>query len=120
MPTNEAQTARKYEDQKVRTTSLKGLICFLHDQTLAFIKKGIEEGSRREIEKAQNLIFQLELAVNRDEDASKVLADLYTYCYYLLEKTDPHGIIVARRIIETLADAFNQSAKPNVPVKKPS
>jgi len=114
MPIDESKTARLYENQKVRTTSFKGLICFMHDQTLMLIKKGIEDGSRRDIEKAQNLIFQLELAVSKDEDASKVLADLYTYCYYLLEKTDPQSILVARKIMETLGDAFNQLAKAKI------
>jgi flagellin-specific chaperone FliS len=111
MPIDESTTARLYEDQQIKTSSLKGLICFMHDQTLALIKKGIEDGSRRDIEKAQNLIFQLELAVNKDEDASKVLADLYTYCYYLLEKTDPQSVLAAKKILETLAGAFNQLAK---------
>ncbi|MCL2184191.1 MAG: flagellar protein FliS [Chitinispirillia bacterium] len=105
------QRARQYENQKVRTTSFRGLICFMHDQALLFIIKGIEDGSRRELEKAQNLIFQLELAVNKSEDASIVLADLYTYCYYLLEQTDPQSILTAKKVMETLAATFNQLAK---------
>jgi flagellin-specific chaperone FliS len=80
----------------------------MHGKTLSHIKKGIEEGSRRDIEKAQNLIFQLELAVNKDEDASKVLSELYAYCYYLLEKTDPQSILTAKKILKTLSDTFNQ------------
>ncbi|MDR0330806.1 MAG: flagellar protein FliS [Chitinispirillales bacterium] len=108
MPTD---TVAQYDVTRIRTTSLKGLVCLLHDRTLSFIKKGLEEGNRREIEKAQNLIFQLELAVNKNEDASTVLADLYAYCYYLLEKTDTQSVIVARKIIETLSEAFGQLAK---------
>ena len=111
MPSAKAKKVRDYENLKVRTTSLKGLICFMHDQTVTLIQKGIEDGSRRNIEKAQNLIFQLELAVNKNEDASIVLADLYTYCYYLLEQTDPQSILTARKILETLAETFNQLAK---------
>ncbi|MCL2218263.1 MAG: flagellar protein FliS [Chitinispirillia bacterium] len=112
-PPNEPNVARLYENMKVKTTSFKGLICFMHEQTLAYIRKGIEDGSRKDIEKAQNLIFQLELSVTKDRDAaSKVLADLYTYCYYLLEKTDPQSIFVANKILETLASAFNQMARP--------
>jgi flagellin-specific chaperone FliS len=111
MPTNTSKTARHYENIRVKTTSLKGLICYMHGQTLALLKKGIEEGGKRDIERAQNLIFQLELAVNKNEDASKMLADLYAYCYYLLEKNDPQNIIVAKKILETLSDAFHQLLK---------
>ena len=102
---------RKYDSIRIRTTSLKGLVCYMHGKTLALIKKGLEDGSRRNIEKAQNLIFQLELAVNKNEDASKVLADLYAYCYYLLERTDPQSIIVAKKILETLSETFSQLSK---------
>lgn len=111
MPSEKAKKALAYENLRVKTTSFKGLICFMHDQALLLIKKSIEDGNRRHIEKAQNLIFQLELAVYKNTEASKVLADLYTYCYYLLEQTDPQSILVARRIIETLADTFNQLAQ---------
>jgi len=99
-----------YETLRIKTTSLKGLVCLLHDRTLLLIKKGMEEGSKRDIERAQNLIFQLELAVDRDEDASHVLADLYAYCYYLLERTDAQSVTAARKIIETLSGAFNALA----------
>jgi flagellin-specific chaperone FliS len=87
----------------------------MHGKTLSHIKKGIEEGSRRDIEKAQNLVFQLELAVNKNEDASKVLADLYAYCYYLLENTDPQSMLIAKKILETLSNTFNQLAKQKIP-----
>ena len=101
-----------YDRMRVRTTSRKGLVCYMHEQALVFIKKGAEGiGNRREIEKAQNLIFQLELALNKDEDASRILADLYAYCYYLLEKTDTQSLVTAKKILETIAGAFNMLAK---------
>jgi flagellin-specific chaperone FliS len=112
MSAENTKKTQMYDTTRIKTISLKGLVCYMHGKTLHLIKKGMEEGNRRDIEKAQNLIFQLELAVNKDEDASKVLADLYAYCYYLLEKTDPHSMIVARKILESLASAFNQLAKP--------
>jgi len=111
MPPEYSKNTRMYDSIRVRTTSLKGLVCFIHGQALALMRKGMEEGSQRDINKAQNLIFQLELAVNRNEDASRVLANLYAYCYYLLENRDPQSIIAARRIIETLAGTFYQLAK---------
>ena len=111
MAAGNSRDTREYDNIRIRTTSLKGLVCYMHGKTLALIKKGMEEGSRRDIEKAQNLIFQLELAVNKNEDASKVLADLYAYCYYLLERTDPHSVVVAKKIIETLAGTFNRLSK---------
>ena len=114
MAKGNSKDTRKYDSIRIRTTSLKGLVCYMHGKTLALIKKGLEDGSRRDIEKAQNLIFQLELAVNKNEDASKVLADLYAYCYYLLEKTDPQSIIVAKKILETLSETFSQLSKTKI------
>jgi len=104
----------KYEAMRIATTSLKGLVCLLHERTLVLIKKGLEGGDRRDIERAQNLIFQLELAVDREEDASRVLADLYAYCYYLLERPDPPSVTVAKKILETLSEEFNRLAGPGI------
>jgi flagellin-specific chaperone FliS len=111
MPTD---NVAKYEAMRIATTSLKGLVCLLHERTLVLIKKGLEDGDRRDMERAQNLIFQLELAVDRDEDASKVLADLYAYCYYLLEMPSPQSVTVAKRILETLSEEFNRLAGPGI------
>jgi flagellin-specific chaperone FliS len=86
----------------------------MHGKTVSLIKKGMEGGTRRDIEKAQNMIFLLELAINKNEDASKILANLYAYCYYLLEKTDTQGILTARRIMETLSNTFNQLSKQKI------
>jgi flagellin-specific chaperone FliS len=97
----------RYDATRINTTSLKGLVCLLHQRTLVLIRRGLEGGDGRDIERAQNLIFQLELAVDREEDASRVLADLYAYCYYLLELPDPRSVTVARRILETLSEAFS-------------
>lgn len=108
MPTDDVA---KYDSMRINTTSLKGLVCLLHDRTLMLIRRGLEDGDRRDIERAQNLIFQLELAVDREEDASQVLADLYAYCYYLLERPDTQSVTVARKILETLSEAFNGLAK---------
>jgi flagellin-specific chaperone FliS len=97
----------RYDATRINTTSLKGLVCLLHQRALVLIRRGLESGGWRDVERAQNLIFQLELAVDREEDASRVLADLYAYCYYLLERPDPRSVTVARRILEALAEAFN-------------
>lgn len=109
-----ADNVAKYEAMRIATTSLKGLVCLLHERTLVLIKKGLEDGDKRDIERAQNLIFQLELAVDREEDASRVLADLYAYCYYLLERPDPPSVTVAKKILETLSEEFKRLAGPGI------
>ena len=114
MSAEKNRNIRRYDNLRIRTSSPKGLICFMHGKVLSLIKRGMETGARRDIEKAQNLIFLLELAVNKKEDASRVLANLYAYCYYLLEKADTQGIITARKIMETLSGAFNLLAKQRV------
>jgi flagellin-specific chaperone FliS len=111
MPDQKAKTAELYNEMQVQTSGLKSLVCLMHRKTLSLIRKGIEEGSRRDIEKAQNLIFQLELALDRNEKTSELLAELYAYCYYLLESGNTHSIIVARKILETLGGAFGALAK---------
>jgi len=112
MPTD---NIAKYEAMRIATTSLKGLVCLLHERALVLIKKGLEGGGDgRDLERAQNLIFQLELAVDREEDASRVLADLYAYCYYLLEMPDPRSVTVAKKILETLSEEFRRLAGPGI------
>lgn len=114
MAGNNNKNVREYDSIRVKTSSLKGLICFMHSRMLSLIKSGIEEGSRRDIERAQNLVFLLELAVTKNEDASKVLADLYAYSYYLLEKADAHSMVIARKILETLSGTFDALARQKV------
>jgi len=106
-----AKTAQRYDETQVQTSGIKGLICLMHRKTLSLIRKGIEEGSRRDIEKAQNLVFQLELALDRNEKTSELLAELYAYCYYLLESGNTQSIMVARKILETLSGAFGALAR---------
>jgi len=105
-----AKTAQRYDEMQVQTSGLKSLVCLMHRKTLSLIRKGVEEGSRRDIEKAQNLIFQLELALDRNEKTSELLAELYAYCYYLLESGNTKSIMVARKILETLSGAFGTLA----------
>ena len=114
MPHEKTRNINRYDTLRIRTSSAKSLICYIHAKAASLIKKGMEETSRRDIEKAQNLIFLLELAVNKTEDASKVLANLYAYCYYSLEKADRPGIIAAKKIMETLSNTFNQLAKRKI------
>jgi flagellin-specific chaperone FliS len=102
----------RYDATRINTTSLKGLVCLLHQRAIVLIRRWLEGSGGRDIERAQNLLFQLELAVDREENASRVLADLYAYCYYLLERPDPRSVTVARKILETLAEAFNGLAGP--------
>jgi len=106
-----SRAASRYGSMQILTSPLRWLICFMHRKALALIKHGIEEGCRRDLEKAQNLIFQLELALDKTDENSKVLAELYACCYYLLEGTEPQNVIAARKIIESLDDTFSQLAK---------
>ncbi|MDR0307342.1 MAG: hypothetical protein LBI42_10975 [Chitinispirillales bacterium] len=105
-----SKAASRYSSMQILTSPLKRLICFMHRKAYSLIKSGIEEGSKRDLEKAQNLIFQLELALDKTDENSKVLAELYACCYYLLEGAEPRNIIAARKIIETLDETFNQLA----------
>jgi len=106
-----SRAALRYGDMQILTSTLKWLVCFMHRKALSLIKSGIEEDSKRDLEKAQNLIFQLELALDKTDENSKTLAELYACCYYMLEGTDPKNIIAARKILETLDETFNNLAK---------
>ena len=101
-----SKAASRYGNMQILTSPLKWLICYMHRKALALIKNGIEEGCRRDLEKAQNLIFQLELALDKTDENSKTLAELYACCYYLLEEAEPQNIIAARKILEILDEAF--------------
>ena len=106
-----SRAASRYGDMQILTSTVKWLVCFMHRKAVSLIKSGIEEDSKRDIEKAQNLIFQLELALDKTDENSKILAELYACCYYLLEGSDPQNIIAARKILESLEETFSSLAK---------
>jgi len=106
-----SRAALRYGDMQILTSTIKWLVCFMHRKAVRLIKSGIEEDSKRDLEKAQNLIFQLELALDKTDENSKILAELYACCYYLLEGTDPQNVITARKILETLDETFSALAR---------
>ncbi len=102
------RAARYYGRMQIQTAGLKRLICLLHEKSLMYIQRGLLQGSKGDIAKAQNIIYQLELAVKRKDDLSDVLAELYTYCYDLLESSDPQKVENSRQIIEILSSSFQK------------
>ncbi|MFP4162509.1 MAG: hypothetical protein ACLFQB_01390 [Chitinispirillaceae bacterium] len=97
-----------YSNMQIQTTGLKKLICLIHEKTIFYIKKGMDEGQRRDLEKAQNLIYQLEIAIDRKDDYSDLLAEIYSYCYHLIETHQLDNINQAKELMEILCSTFDR------------
>lgn len=102
------RAAQHYSSMRIQTAGLQKLICLIHEKSLFYLKKGLTEGKKSDFEKAQNLIFQLELSVDRKDDLSNLLAELYAHCYHLLETCRKADVNQAQRLIEDLHSTFEQ------------
>ncbi|MFP4013997.1 MAG: flagellar protein FliS [Chitinispirillaceae bacterium] len=100
--------AQHYSHMRIQTAGLQKLICMIHEKSLFYIRKGLSEGKKSDLERAQNLIYQLELAIDRKDDCSSLLAQLYAHCYHLLDTCRKADIDQARILMEELRGAFEQ------------
>jgi flagellar biosynthetic protein FliS len=88
--TGQPEVSRYYADWQVRTASQPRAICMLHERCIALVAAAGRHGADRRplLDKAQNILAQLESALRLDEGdrLTQSLFYLYDYAYLLLER----------------------------------
>ena len=107
-------TARKYASMQIQTASNSRVICMLHEKCVNLIQKVVETDSpadRLLLDRAQNILAELERVLVIDDDLSQGLFYLYDYCYCLLEKDSKdeyRNAVSIMSLLRILSTAFTK------------
>ena len=112
MSPSSAEAARHYAQLQIKTASHPKRICMLHarcaELTLVAEAEETMEKRRLVLDKAQNILAQLQAVLQVDDTVSRSLFYLYDYCYVLLGRGEASDCAQARHIIVILRDTFEQ------------
>jgi len=105
-----------YQQIQVETASRKKQILMLHDRLYTLVRDAIflQTGAQRDrLNKAQNIIAQLQTALKLDpeDEVSHSLFLLYDYIYAQLETSDVLKYRAAIRVIQVIRDTFEEQYK---------
>lgn len=108
--------ANYYKQMQVNTASSDKQIVMLHEKLFTLCRDAIiqgEKGRRERLDKAQNIIVQLQIALklDREEEVSNSLFLLYDYIYVRLEGSDLSKYREALKVIEVLRNTFSELIK---------
>jgi flagellin-specific chaperone FliS len=100
--------ARHYSRMQILTASRPKAVCMLHEKVVSLLHRarGDPEQRRYLLDRAQNILVQLQAAVRDDDSVAHSLFLLYDYCYALLERGDPPGCENAEQIMTMLGTTF--------------
>ena len=99
-----------YSRIQVQTATHARVICMLHEKCEQLIRQAIsgdDPGNRLQLDRAQNIIVQLERSLTDVDQVSRSLYLLYDYCYCSLESGDSSDCRKALQVIAALRDTFN-------------
>lgn len=105
-----------YQQMQVDTASRQKQIVMLHDRLFTLVRDSIflrAEARRDRLDKAQNIIVQLQTALKLDEDdeVTQSLFLLYDYIYVQLESDDVVKYRQAIQVIQVVRDTFSEQYK---------
>ncbi len=116
MQINPRNIANYYQHMQIDTASTQKQVVMLHDKLFALVRDSITEDKRKRrerLDKAQNIIVQLQIALklDREDEITHSLFLLYDYAYVLLNKDDIVGHRECLKVIEILRDTFSELFK---------
>lgn len=106
-----SEAASQYAKLQIQTATKPKKICMLHARCVEFVAMAHERvnGERRDaLNRAQNILAQLEASLGSDDPVSKSLFYLYDYCYVLLENGDETDIGNAFSVLAELRNTFDE------------
>jgi len=111
MNLNREQIAKYYQHMQIDTASRQKQLVMLHDRLYTLIRDAIilgVEGRRERLDKAQNIVVQLQIALKLDQDdeVTHSLFLLYDYTYVQLETKDVVKYREALKVVEVIRDTF--------------
>ena len=116
MNLNRQAIASYYKQMQIDTASSKKQLVMLHEKLFTLTRDAIilgQEGRRERLNKAQNIIVQLQLALklDKDDELTHSLFLLYDYAYVCLDGDDIVKYRDALKVIEILKDTFSELFK---------
>ena len=112
-PGSPASRTARYKSLQISTASQSKVIVMLHDRAVFLMSKSLLDRppDRLVLDKAQNILVQLQIALKMEDEVSKGLNYIYVYCYDLLEVGSPEGIEICKELITPIKDAFQEALK---------
>lgn len=98
-----------YSRIQVQTANHARAICMLHEKCEQLIRLAIssdDQKGRLQLDRAQNIIAQLERSLSEGDQISRSLYLLYDYCYCSLESGIASDSRKALQVISSLRDTF--------------
>ena len=116
MQINRESIAKYYKTMQIETASDHKQLVMLHDKLFTLTRNAIilgKDGRRERLDKAQNIIAQLQIALklNREDELTHSVFLLYDYIYVNLEGSDVTKYREALKVIEVLKDSFSELLK---------
>ncbi|MBD3391560.1 MAG: hypothetical protein GF418_05910 [Chitinivibrionales bacterium] len=112
MSPTSSEAARHYAEFQVQTASHPKRICMLHVRLVELVMlagEGESEARKRILlDKAQNILSQLQGALRVEDAISQSLFYLYDYCYVLLQRGEDVDLKNVLEIVVTLRKTFDE------------
>ncbi len=111
MKLKQPEVANYYTIMQIDTASREKKLTMLHEKCTWFIHKAISETGfdrRGYLNRAQNILAQLQAALRIEDSVSEGLFYLYDYAYVLLERNDEEGFNKALNVMSVLQDTFKE------------
>ncbi len=111
MKPKQPDVAFYYRKMQIETSSRQKQLTMLHEKCLEFIKVAeadIGLKRRLRLERAQNILTQLQAALRIEDSLSQGLFYIYDYLYVLLERGNNDDCQKAREVIAVICDTFRQ------------
>jgi len=117
MHINRKNIAKYYQKMQVDTASNQKQIVMLHDKLFTLVRDSIIHGKekrRERLDKAQNILVQLQIALKANQSEDEVIQSLfllYDYVYVRLDKDDIAGHREGLKVIEIIRETFTEQYK---------
>jgi flagellin-specific chaperone FliS len=106
------EIADRYSATQISTAPKSRALYMLHEKCVQFCLMAVETAGRTEkdalLDKAQNILSQLQASLMVTDAVSEGLFFLYDYSYLLLEQRGAEDIVSAIDVLKILRDTFNQ------------
>ena len=105
------EVAHHYTRMQIVTASSQKQLTMLHEKCVwCIVKAGTESGfDRRELlNRAQNILAQLQAALRMEDSVSEGLFYIYDYAYMLLEDDGDEGRQKAIEVLQVITEAFRK------------
>ena len=108
MVRTQSEAALHYTKMKVETAPRRRIIYLLHEKCVYEVQKALRfpDVRRRHLDRAQNILSQLQLSLVVDDTVSESIFYLYDYCYSRLEVGAAADMMDALAILRPLKDTF--------------